>query len=88
MNDNNEFLCVLAPSIFGLNDVKKGILLQLFGGVHKKFEKSGSPRFRGDINILLVGDPGTGKSQLLQVNIIYIIRKFNNPYLYSMIFLN
>ncbi|CAJ0835231.1 10114_t:CDS:2 [Entrophospora sp. SA101] len=56
----------LAPSIFGLDDVKKGILLQLFGGVHKKFEKSGSPRFRGDINILLVGDPGTGKSQLLQ----------------------
>nr|CAG8590238.1 3807_t:CDS:10 [Entrophospora candida] len=43
----------LAPSIFGLDDVKKGILLQLFGGVHKKFEKSGSPRFRGDINILL-----------------------------------
>ena len=57
---------LIAPSVFGLDNVKKGILLQLFGGVHKTFEKSGS-HFRGDINVLLVGDPGTGKSQLLQV---------------------
>ncbi|KAI8374534.1 MCM2/3/5 family-domain-containing protein [Radiomyces spectabilis] len=56
----------LAPSIYELDDVKKGILLQLFGGTHKKFQKSGSPRFRGEINVLLVGDPGTSKSQLLQ----------------------
>ncbi|CAG8588102.1 6177_t:CDS:10 [Diversispora eburnea] len=56
----------LAPSIFGLDDIKKGILLQLFGGTNKKFEKSGSPRYRGDINVLLVGDPGTAKSQMLQ----------------------
>ncbi|CAG8478631.1 6382_t:CDS:10, partial [Scutellospora calospora] len=56
----------LAPSIYGLDDVKKGILLQLFGGTRKKFEKSGSPRYRGDINVLLVGDPGTAKSQMLQ----------------------
>ncbi|CAO3624659.1 unnamed protein product [Cunninghamella echinulata] len=56
----------LAPSIFELDDVKKGILLQLFGGAHKEFSKSGSPRFRGEINVLLVGDPGTSKSQLLQ----------------------
>ncbi|CAO3631076.1 unnamed protein product [Mucor hiemalis] len=56
----------LAPSIYELDDVKKGILLQLFGGTHKTFKKSGAPHFRGDINVLLVGDPGTSKSQLLQ----------------------
>ncbi|CAO3669152.1 unnamed protein product [Umbelopsis ramanniana] len=56
----------LAPSIYELDDVKKGILLQLFGGTNKTFTKSGSPRYRGDINVLLVGDPGTSKSQLLQ----------------------
>jgi len=55
-----------------MDDVKKGILLQLFSGTHKQFKKSGSPRFRGDINVLLVGDPGTSKSQMLQVNYAYI----------------
>lgn len=54
----------LAPSIFEMDDVKKGILLQLFGGSNKTFNKGG--RFRGDINILLCGDPSTSKSQLLQ----------------------
>ncbi|CAG8979625.1 hypothetical protein HYALB_00011988 [Hymenoscyphus albidus] len=56
----------LAPSIFEMDDVKKGILLQLFGGTNKSFEKGGSPKYRGDINILLCGDPSTSKSQLLQ----------------------
>ncbi|KAI5295188.1 hypothetical protein KEM52_002104 [Ascosphaera acerosa] len=56
----------LAPSIYELDDVKKGILLQLFGGTNKVFEKGGNPRYRGDINILLCGDPSTSKSQLLQ----------------------
>lgn len=56
----------LAPSIYELDDVKKGILLQLFGGANKTFEKGGNPRYRGDINILLCGDPSTSKSQLLQ----------------------
>ncbi|KAI7858561.1 MCM2/3/5 family-domain-containing protein [Circinella umbellata] len=56
----------LAPSIYELEDVKKGVLLQLFGGTQKVFQRSGSPRFRGEINVLLVGDPGTSKSQLLQ----------------------
>jgi DNA replication licensing factor MCM4 len=56
----------LAPSIFEMDDVKKGILLQLFGGTNKSFEKGGSPKYRGDINILLCGDPSTAKSQLLQ----------------------
>ncbi|RDL29986.1 DNA helicase [Venustampulla echinocandica] len=56
----------LAPSIFEMDDVKKGILLQLFGGTNKSFEKGGNPRYRGDINVLLCGDPSTSKSQLLQ----------------------
>lgn len=56
----------LAPSIYELDDTKKGILLQLFGGTNKSFEKGGSPKYRGDINVLLCGDPSTAKSQLLQ----------------------
>ena len=55
-----------APSIWENHDVKKGILCQLFGGCSKSFEKAGSGRFRGEINILLCGDPSTAKSQLLQ----------------------
>ncbi|SCU83420.1 LAME_0C05116g1_1 [Lachancea meyersii CBS 8951] len=54
----------LAPSIYELDDVKKGILLQLFGGTNKTFTKGG--RYRGDINVLLCGDPSTSKSQILQ----------------------
>jgi DNA replication licensing factor MCM4 len=54
----------LAPSIYELDDVKKGILLQLFGGTTKTFTKGG--KYRGDINILLCGDPSTSKSQILQ----------------------
>ncbi|XP_027355899.1 DNA replication licensing factor MCM4 [Abrus precatorius] len=54
----------LAPNIWELDDVKKGLLCQLFGGHALKLASGAS--FRGDINILLVGDPGTSKSQLLQ----------------------
>ncbi|ODV96758.1 hypothetical protein PACTADRAFT_48572 [Pachysolen tannophilus NRRL Y-2460] len=54
----------LAPSIYEMDDVKKGILLQLFGGTNKVFKKGG--KYRGDINVLLCGDPSTSKSQLLQ----------------------
>jgi DNA replication licensing factor MCM4 len=56
----------LAPSIYEMDDVKKGILLQLFGGTNKSFEKGGSPKYRGDINILLCGDPSTSKSKMLE----------------------
>ncbi|KAJ3477536.1 hypothetical protein NLI96_g10401 [Meripilus lineatus] len=59
----------LAPSIWALEDVKKGILLQLFGGTNKSIARgggAGGPRYRGDINVLLVGDPGVSKSQILQ----------------------
>lgn len=55
----------LAPSIYEMDDVKKGILLQLFGGANKTFHKGGSPKYRGDINVLLCGDPSTSKSQML-----------------------
>jgi len=56
----------LAPSIYENIDIKKGILLQLFGGTEKDFTAAGRGKFRSDINILLCGDPGTSKSQLLQ----------------------
>ena len=52
----------LAPSIWQLDDVKKGVLAQLFGGVAKTY--SGG-RSRGEINVMLVGDPGVSKSQIL-----------------------
>ena len=55
-----------APSIWENETVKRGLLLQLFGGVNKDFTKMGQGKFRGDINILLIGDPSTAKSQLLQ----------------------
>ena len=61
----------MAPSIYEMDDVKKGILLQLFGGTNKSIARGGGgggPRYRGDINILMVGDPGTAKSQILQVS--------------------
>ena len=64
----------LAPSIWEMDDVKKGILLQLFGGTNKSIAKGGGgggPRYRGDINVLLVGDPGTSKSQILQVSFCF-----------------
>jgi DNA replication licensing factor MCM4 len=55
----------IAPNIWKLENVKKALLLQLFGGISKVLSGSTSNRFRGDINILLAGDPGVSKSQLL-----------------------
>jgi replicative DNA helicase Mcm len=54
----------LAPTIKGMEEEKEAIALQLFGGVEKR--QPDGIRIRGDISILLVGDPGTGKSQLLR----------------------
>ncbi|CAA3010047.1 DNA replication licensing factor MCM4 [Olea europaea subsp. europaea] len=62
--DYEDEVVSLAPNIWELDDVKKGLLCQLFGGNALKLPSGAS--FRGDINILLVGDPGTSKSQLLQ----------------------
>ena len=53
----------IAPSIFGMMRQKESLMLQLFGGVASK-AKDGT-RLRGDIHILLMGDPGVAKSQLL-----------------------
>ena len=54
----------IAPSIYGHANIKTGIALALFGGQEK--HPSGSHRLRGDINMLLLGDPGTAKSQFLK----------------------
>ena len=53
----------IAPSIFGMSRVKESLMLQLFGGV-ARINPDGT-RNRGDIHILLMGDPGVAKSQLL-----------------------
>jgi DNA replication licensing factor MCM2 len=54
----------IAPSIYGHYNIKMGIALALFGGQEK--HPSGSHRLRGDINMLLLGDPGVAKSQFLK----------------------
>ncbi|ORZ25194.1 MCM2/3/5 family-domain-containing protein, partial [Absidia repens] len=54
----------IAPSIYGHDDIKRAIALSLFGGVSKNVQ--GKHSIRGDINILMLGDPGTAKSQFLK----------------------
>ncbi|PHH91431.1 hypothetical protein CDD83_525 [Cordyceps sp. RAO-2017] len=54
----------MAPSIYGHTDIKTAVALSLFGGVAKTTK--GAHHVRGDINVLLLGDPGTAKSQVLK----------------------
>lgn len=54
----------IAPTVYGHEIVKKGILLQLMGGVHK--QTSEGIHLRGDLNVCIVGDPSTSKSQFLK----------------------
>jgi len=54
----------MAPSIYGFREVKKSIALQLFSGVRK--ERLDGTVTRGDMHILLIGEPGTGKSMILK----------------------
>jgi len=55
----------VAPSIYGHEEVKEGIALQLFGGTPGKTLRDGG-EIRSDIHILLIGDPGAAKTRLLQ----------------------
>jgi replicative DNA helicase Mcm len=54
----------IAPSIYGMEEVKEAIAYMLFGGVPKVMPDG--VKIRGDVHVLIVGDPGTAKSQLLQ----------------------
>lgn len=60
---HNRIIRSIAPSIYGHERIKEAILLQLFGGI-RKTKKDGTI-VRGDLHVLLVGDPGAGKSQML-----------------------
>jgi replicative DNA helicase Mcm len=53
----------ISPSIYGMKEEKFTLMLQLFGGIPKK--AADGTRIRGDIHVLLIGDPGKAKSQLL-----------------------
>jgi DNA replication licensing factor MCM2 len=66
----------IAPSIYGHEDIKTALALAMFGGVFKN--PQGKHRLRGDINVLLLGDPGTAKSQFLKY-----VEKTSNRAIYT-----
>lgn len=59
----NNLIKSISPTIYGLEKEKEAVALQLFGGTHKEMDDKTS--IRGDIHVLMVGDPGVAKSQLL-----------------------
>ena len=54
----------IAPTVYGHDIIKKDLLLQLMGGVHKQTPEG--VHLRRDINICIIGDPSTSRSQFLQ----------------------
>lgn len=70
-NIRERIIDSVAPSIFGNACVKKAVALSMFGGQCKVSQ--GSHRMRGDINVLILGDPGMAKSQFLK----YVERTFH-----------
>lgn len=58
-----KVIASISPTIYGMREEKEGLAIQLFGGIPKKMPDG--TRIRGDVHILIVGDPGTAKSQLL-----------------------
>ena len=69
----NRLVNSIAPTVYGHEEIKRGILLMLFGGVHKSTPEG--MRLRGDINVCIVGDPSTAKSQFLKY-----VCSFRAPY--------
>lgn len=63
-----KFIRSISPSIYSYDEIKEAMVLQLFSGIPK--ELPDKTRVRGDIHVLLVGDPGVAKSQLLT----YLVR--------------
>lgn len=59
-----RFLHSIAPFVYGGTDIKKALACLLFGGSRKVLPDG--MKIRGDINVLLLGDPGTAKSQFLK----------------------
>ena len=60
----DKFVRSVAPTVHGHADIKRAVALMLFGGVHK--ETGEGINLRGDINVLIVGDPSCAKSQFLK----------------------
>lgn len=63
-NIRESFIASMAPSIYGMTHVKTAVALSMMGGMQKT--AAGKHRIRGDINTLVVGDPGLAKSQFLK----------------------
>ena len=61
----DKIIMSIAPSIYGYSEMKEAIALQLFGGTQAKVLPDGK-KIRGDLHVLLVGDPGTAKSTILK----------------------